>query len=172
MKYTLLLFLLVSCGASESPVKPSVVSVDAVPSKEETLFTAVGTVYWPVSNQTDSTPLVTADGSTISIAALELGGIRWCALSRDLLARWGGPFEYGDKLRVTGSGDYDGVWTVRDSMNARFGATAPTHDRGVPGVVRPHNLDAISVDGKYHIDFLVKKGQLIAWTQIQIQKSP
>jgi hypothetical protein len=46
---------------------------------------------------------------------------RWLALSRDLLRPWGGPFAFGDKVRVQGiSPAFDGVYTVHDTMNRRY----------------------------------------------------
>ena len=44
-----------------------------------------------------------------------------CLLSRNLLARWGGPFEYGDYIIVEGcNGKYDGIWQVKDTMNPKW----------------------------------------------------
>ena len=42
------------------------------------------------------------------------------ALSRDLLKRWGGTFDYGDYIAIEGTGKNDGVYQVRDTMNKRF----------------------------------------------------
>ena len=42
------------------------------------------------------------------------------ALSRDLLSRWGGPFNYGDYIVIEGTGDRDGVYQVRDTMNPKW----------------------------------------------------
>ena len=39
------------------------------------------------------------------------------SLSRDLLSRWGGPFNYGDYVIIEGTGKDDGVYQVRDTMN-------------------------------------------------------
>ena len=121
---------------------------------------AVVTVYHPVMSQTDSTPLETADGTWIDLDALARGELRYCAVSRDLLARWGGPLEYGDTITVRGCGDFDGEWVIHDTMNRRYGKTAPRFDRGVAGVVEPHSITPIEVDGRYHIDLLVTEGVL------------
>ena len=121
---------------------------------------AVVTVYHPVMSQTDSTPLETADGTWIDLDALARGELRYCAVSRDLLARWGGPLEYGDTIVIRGCGDFDGEWVIHDTMNRRYGKTAPSFDRGVAGVVEPHATTSIEVDGQYHIDLLVPEGVL------------
>ena len=44
----------------------------------------------------------------------------WIAVSRDLLKRWGGQFDYGDKVCIKGAGHKDGVYTIVDTMNKRF----------------------------------------------------
>ena len=42
------------------------------------------------------------------------------ALSRDLISRWGGPFDYGDYIVIEGTGKWDGVYQVRDTMNPKW----------------------------------------------------
>jgi len=42
------------------------------------------------------------------------------ALSRNLLKRWGGPFDYGDFILLKDAGKKDGVYQVRDTMNPRW----------------------------------------------------
>jgi len=80
-----------------------------------------GTYYHAVAAQCDATPLITADNSKIDLVKLKDKKIRWVALSRDLLARWGGPFNYGDTIRVSqGSEKVNGLWVVHDSMNKKF----------------------------------------------------
>ncbi|TDN36154.1 hypothetical protein A8B98_09445 [Hymenobacter sp. UV11] len=81
-------------------------------------YTVTATVYQAVPGQTDDEPFVTADNSRIKP---HYGSKkRWMALSNDLLARWGGKFQYGDKVRVRGiSPQLDGVYTVHDTMNKR-----------------------------------------------------
>ncbi|WP_347158904.1 hypothetical protein [Pontibacter chitinilyticus] len=84
----------------------------------ETL-TVSASVYFPVPNQTDSTPYTTADGSHINKRNPKKQ--RWIAVSRDLHSRWGGEISYGDSLWVTGiSDELDGVYVVRDLMNQRI----------------------------------------------------
>lgn len=46
------------------------------------------------------------------------------ALSRDMLKRWGGKFEYGDSVHVRGiSPKLDGVYVIHDTMNQRLSRT-------------------------------------------------
>jgi 3D (Asp-Asp-Asp) domain-containing protein len=87
-------------------VKKDVIEVDA-------------SIYFPVEEQTDADPLITADGSRIDEKNPRQH--RWVALSRNLLARWGGQIDYGDSVAVEGiSPQLDGVYVVRDAMNHRI----------------------------------------------------
>ena len=81
-------------------------------------FDVTVTMYNPLVGQTDSTPNQTADGTIIDIN--RASEYRYVALSRDLIARWGGPFEYGDYVMLKGTEGYDGVYQVRDTMASKF----------------------------------------------------
>ena len=76
------------------------------------------TMYQPVYPQTDMTPNITADGTKIRIS--KASDYKFVALSRNLLKRWGGPFDYGDFIYIRGTKDKDGVYNVRDTMNPKF----------------------------------------------------
>jgi len=76
------------------------------------------TMYHPIYPQTDKTPSITADGTRISIN--NASEHRFVALSRNLLKRWGGPFDYGDFIFLRGTDGKDGVYQVRDTMNRRY----------------------------------------------------
>ena len=52
------------------------------------------TMYQPDKIQCDDTPNITADGTRIRIN--KASQYKFVALSRNLLKRWGGPFDYGD----------------------------------------------------------------------------
>jgi hypothetical protein len=81
----------------------------------------IGTYYNPVSGQCDDSPLITADNSKINLKGLKERDFRWVALSRDLIKRWGGPFDYGDTVYVHHSNSQvRGLWIVHDCMNRRF----------------------------------------------------
>ena len=66
------------------------------------------TVYHAVPEQTDSSPLVTADGTKLTKQIIE--NSNYCAVSQDLLRR----VNYGDALLIPGKG----VWWVHDTMHA------------------------------------------------------
>ena len=76
------------------------------------------TMYQPVYPQTDRTPNITADGTKIRIS--KASQYKFVALSRNLLKRWGGPFDYGDFVLLKGAGEKDGVYQVRDTMNPKW----------------------------------------------------
>lgn len=79
------------------------------------------TVYHPTKKQCDKTPLITASNSKINVDDLKNQNLRWMALSRDLLKRWKGEFQYGDTVLVTsGDAQIDGFWVIKDTMNKRF----------------------------------------------------
>ena len=76
------------------------------------------TTYNPTRGQTDSTPNELADGTKIK--PWRATDYRYVALSRDLIARWGGPFEYGDYIVIEGTDGWDGIYQVRDTMNPKW----------------------------------------------------
>ena len=81
-------------------------------------FDVTVTTYNPTRQQCDSTPNITADGTKIN--PKRATQYRYVALSRDLLSRWGGPFDYGDYIVIEGTGKWDGVYQVRDTMNPKW----------------------------------------------------
>lgn len=85
-------------------------------SSRKILVTA--TVYQPVRGQCDKNPLITADGSKISLKHLKRGKLKWIALSRDLLRE----FKYGTRVSVHCKEDpsINGIYTVHDTMNKRW----------------------------------------------------
>jgi 3D (Asp-Asp-Asp) domain-containing protein len=96
---------------------PAIASIKTPAALPKT-YTVTATAYEAVAGQTDADPFVTADNSRIPKSYSSR--TRWLALSRDLLRPWGGPFEFGDTVRVHGiSPALDGVYTVHDTMNRR-----------------------------------------------------
>ena len=75
-------------------------------------------MYQPDNIQCDDTPNITADGTRIRIH--KASEYKFVALSRNLLKRWGGPFDYGDFILVKGTKNKDGVYQVRDTMNPKW----------------------------------------------------
>lgn len=103
------------------------VTVTVVDTVVTTVYTAPeiyelkGSHYNTDTAQCDSDPFNTADMSRIDPVELNNGNIRWVALSRDMLSRWGGPFNYGDTIYVHhNKPELRGVWYVHDCMNARY----------------------------------------------------
>lgn len=92
------------------------------PIKSEFIQLDRATTYNPVPSQCDSNPLTTADGSLIDLAKLKDQSLRWVALSRDFLSRWGGLFDYGDTIQVGSfsSPHINGFWVVHDCLNSRY----------------------------------------------------
>ena len=92
--------------------------LESIINKSE--FIVTGTIYSPTRAQCDDTPNITADGTRIN--PKRASQYRFIALSRDLLKRWGGPFNYGDYVLIEGTknGKYDGLWQVRDTMSSRW----------------------------------------------------
>ena len=81
-------------------------------------FNVTVTTYNTTRQQCDSTPNITADGTRIN--PKRATQYRYVALSRDLISRWGGPFDYGDYIVIEGTGKWDGVYQVRDTMNPKW----------------------------------------------------
>ena len=81
-------------------------------------FDVTITMYNALPGQTDDTPNQTADGTIID--PKRASEYRYVALSRDLIARWGGPFNYGDYVMLKGTDGYDGVYQVKDTMSPKF----------------------------------------------------
>lgn len=106
-----------SARAAKRPALPRAATARALVAHGRT-YTVTATVYNAVPGQTDAEPFVTADNSLIKP---HYGtGQHWMALSNDLLKRWGGKFDYGDQVRVSGMpSNLDGVYTVHYTMNRR-----------------------------------------------------
>ena len=105
-------------------------------------FIVTGTMYSPTLAQCDATPNITADGTKIN--PNHASQYRYVALSRDLLERWGGPFEYGEYIAVEGTqrGKHDGIWQVRDTMNPKW---LKRVDFLVTNGTRPFKYDEIKI---------------------------
>jgi hypothetical protein len=79
------------------------------------------TIYHPTEAQCDSTPLITASNAKIDVNKLYKQELRWIALSRDLLKRWKGDFNYGDTIMLTaGDSRIDGLWIIQDNLNKKY----------------------------------------------------
>jgi hypothetical protein len=97
-------------------------AVDNIPIDEPEFFVLETlTIYNPTEGQCDSSPLITASNAQIDIEKLRRQEIRWMALSRNLLTKWNGKFQYGDTVMLkAGDPTIDGLWVINDNMNKRF----------------------------------------------------
>ena len=96
-------------------IKDLLKDLDSVP---EVIFERVkATMYHPVEEQCDNTPLITADGSKID--PYNVSDWNWIAVSQHMLTRNGGPLNYGDTVYVFGTKHKDGMYIVKDCMNKR-----------------------------------------------------
>ena len=75
----------------------------------------VATIYHADPAQCNADYLTTASMKTINENNPQ--GHRWIAVSRDLEKHG---FKFGAKVRVSGAGKLDGIWTVEDRMNKRY----------------------------------------------------
>jgi len=85
---------------------------------KKAVYRVVATMYNAVESQCDADPFVTA--CMYKINPKKASEHKWIAVSRNLLKRWGGKFEYGQKVRIVGAGKKSGVYTIADTMNKRF----------------------------------------------------
>lgn len=81
-------------------------------------YQVTATMYYPVASQCDSDPLITA--GMYKINPEHASEQKWIAMSRDMIERWGGEFQYGDYVEIKGTGHKDGIYKVVDTMNKRF----------------------------------------------------
>ena len=72
------------------------------------------TTYTTDSNQTDSTPLITASG--LKLDSLNPKKHRVIAISRDLKEL----FSFGDQVMISNAGKYNGIWFIHDLMNKKW----------------------------------------------------
>lgn len=86
--------------------------------ERDTIHLQRATTYQPTFAQCDSNPFGTADGSIINPDSLQ----RWIALSRDLIKRWGGPFDYGDTIEFYSATKphINGDWVLHDCMASKY----------------------------------------------------
>ena len=70
------------------------------------------TTYKASETETDSTPNITASGFKITNPNKH----KIIAVSRDLKKK----YKFGQKIRITGAGKYNGTYRVHDVMNKRY----------------------------------------------------
>ena len=70
--------------------------------------------YKADTTETDSTPLITASG--FKLDSLNPKKHRVIAISRDLKEL----FAFGDQVKLTNAGKFNGIWFIHDVMNKRY----------------------------------------------------
>lgn len=99
-------------------LKPLNFDFKSTEAEKVNVYKVTATMYYPVASQCDSDPLVTA--GMYKITPGKASEQKWIAMSRDMLKRWGGEFNYGDIVKIEGAGHKDGFYKVVDTMNKRF----------------------------------------------------
>ena len=96
-------------------IKELLEQMDSMP---DVIFEEIkATMYHPVEEQCDDTPLITADGSKID--PHKVSNWNWIAVSQHMLTRNGGPLNYGDTVYIFGTKHKDGMYIVKDCMHKR-----------------------------------------------------
>jgi len=89
--------------------------VDELIKKKKLPYDIVTVTTYTISEeQTDSTPLITASGYKLD--SINPKKQKVIAISRDLKRK----YKFGQKVRVKGAGNLDGIYTIRDLMASRW----------------------------------------------------
>ena len=107
--------LQIELDSLKEEIKELLEQMDSMP---DVIFEQVkATMYHPVEEQCDDTPLITADGSKID--PYNVSNWNWIAVSQHMLTRNGGPLNYGDTVYIFGTKHKDGMYIVKDCMHKR-----------------------------------------------------
>ena len=107
--------LQIELDSLKEEIKELLEQMDSMP---DVIFEQVkATMYHPVEEQCDDTPLITADGSKID--PYNVSNWNWIAVSQHMLTRNGGPLNYGDTVYIFGTKHKDGIYVVKDCMHKR-----------------------------------------------------
>jgi len=119
MKKIILIIILIIGGLQVNNQFEKVFKSDLKhPEQKVDTYEVTATMYNAVAGQCDSDPFLTA--GMFKINPKKASEHKWIAMSRDMIARWGGDFHYGDYVKIEGAGHKDGVYRVVDTMNKRF----------------------------------------------------
>lgn len=91
---------------------------NAIDNIVDNAIDVTATMYYAVKGQCDKDPLTTA--GMYKIIPHKASEQKYVALSRDLLKRWGGQLNYGDRVMLLNAGHKSGIYIVADTMNKRF----------------------------------------------------
>jgi len=109
----LFMIIIVSIPNSSKNIDVKIKKIDLEITEEFRKIVTL-TTYTIDPLQTDSTPLITASG--FKLDSINPRRHRVIAVSRDLKRK----LKFGDKVRLSNAGRFNGVWYVRDLMNKRF----------------------------------------------------
>lgn len=109
----LFMIIIVSIPNSSKNIDVKIKKIDLEITEEFRKIVTL-TTYTIDPLQTDSTPLITASG--FKLDSINPSRHRVIAVSRDLKRK----LKFGDKVRLSNAGRFNGVWYVRDLMNKRF----------------------------------------------------
>jgi 3D (Asp-Asp-Asp) domain-containing protein len=109
----LFMIIIVSIPNSSKNIDVKIKKIDLEITEEFRKIVTL-TTYTIDPLQTDSTPLITASG--FKLDSINPRRHRVIAVSRDLKIK----LKFGDKVRLSNAGRFNGVWYVRDLMNKRF----------------------------------------------------
>lgn len=109
----LFMIIIVSIPNSSKNIDVKIKKIDLEITEEFRKIVTL-TTYTIDPLQTDSTPLITASG--FKLDSINPSRHRVIAVSRDLKIK----LKFGDKVRLSNAGRFNGVWYVRDLMNKRF----------------------------------------------------
>ena len=140
--------LQIELDSLKEEIKELLEQMDSMP---DVIFEQVkATMYHPVEEQCDDTPLITADGSKID--PYNVSNWNWIAVSQHMLTRNGGPLNYGDTVYIFGTKHKDGMYVVKDCMHKRktnqidflesLGTTQYRYDNVVLARFPQENLDS------------------------------
>lgn len=103
---------------NDNPIIVEDITLKNVKKPKFVLKHIVATMYNPVEGQCDKDPLTTA--GLYKINPKKASQHKWIALSRNLLKRWKGPFDYGDLVLISNAGKKTGIYKVVDTMNEKY----------------------------------------------------
>lgn len=112
----LAVFVSIPLGRGMRSLHEPISTAKTKPSWDLIADDVTATVYNAVPSQCNEDPVHTA-----SMFRLDLDNVeshRIIAMERTMMAEYG--ISYGDTVLVAGTGRYDGLWQVQDTMNKRY----------------------------------------------------
>ncbi len=116
VKLFILLVILILFTSNQTKIeKTEEQIVDEIIEKEKIDYELVTATTYSINvEETDSTPLLTASG--FKLDSINPKDDKVIAISRDLKRK----LKFGERVRIKGAGNLDGIYYVRDLMNKRF----------------------------------------------------